>query len=64
MLACRVFFLPESPRWLIDTDQIEEAFHAFKAIHVEAPYLHDEESDPAEFQLAPLFNCPQEAVRA
>ncbi|KAH8700743.1 general substrate transporter [Talaromyces proteolyticus] len=35
LLACGIFFLPESPRWLINSDQIEDALVAFKAIHTE-----------------------------
>ena len=34
-LACGVLFLPESPRWLIDHDRIEDAFKAFHATHAE-----------------------------
>ncbi|KAK3696007.1 hypothetical protein LTR37_018225 [Vermiconidia calcicola] len=36
VLAGGVMFLPESPRWLIDHDRVEEAFKAFHATHAES----------------------------
>lgn len=36
ILSCGIFFLPESPRWLIDNDRAEEAFRSFESIHAES----------------------------
>jgi Sugar (and other) transporter len=36
ILSCGIYFLPESPRWLIDNDLAEEALKSFESIHAES----------------------------
>jgi MFS family permease len=49
LLASGIFFLPESPRWLIDRDQTDDAFHSFRAIYAESTDSRDAESVKTEF---------------
>jgi sugar porter (SP) family MFS transporter len=60
-LAIGVLFLPESPRWLIDQDRIEDAYKAFKVVRADRTsevvgddgtmVRENEESVRAEFNL-------------
>lgn len=34
-LSLGVLFLPESPRWLLDHDRVEDAYKSFKAVRAE-----------------------------
>ncbi|OQV08812.1 hypothetical protein CLAIMM_13028 isoform 2 [Cladophialophora immunda] len=52
-LSLGVLFLPESPRWLLDHDRVEDAFKSFKAVRAETTdsILDDEAAIHAEFNL-------------
>ncbi|KIW50162.1 hypothetical protein PV05_11777 [Exophiala xenobiotica] len=52
-LAIGVLFLPESPRWLIDRDRVEDAYKAFKAVRAEKSdnIVNNEEAIQDEFKL-------------
>ena len=47
-LAAGVLFLPESPRWLIDHDRVEDAYKAFHSTHAES--TDDGTSSAIEFE--------------
>jgi sugar porter (SP) family MFS transporter len=47
-LAAGVLFLPESPRWLIDHDRIEDAYKAFHSTHAES--TDDDTASAIEFE--------------
>ena len=47
-LAIGVLFLPESPRWLIDHDRIEDAWKALNSAHAES--THDDTAAAIEFE--------------
>ncbi|CRG91746.1 Putative polyol transporter 2 [Talaromyces islandicus] len=53
VLACGIFMLPESPRWLIDNDRIEDALRSFESIHAESDQsiANDHRALVAEFNL-------------
>ena len=52
-LAIGVLFLPESPRWLIDRDRVEDAYKAFKTVRAEKSdnIVNNEEAIQDEFKL-------------
>lgn len=52
-LSFGVLMLPESPRWLLDHDRIEDAYKSFKAVRAETndAILNDEMAIQAEFNL-------------
>ncbi|KAI1610532.1 MFS transporter [Exophiala viscosa] len=53
LLAFGVLLLPESPRWLIDHDRVEDAYKSFKAVRAETSdnIVHNEEAMQEEFRL-------------
>lgn len=53
ILACGIFMLPESPRWLIDNDRTEDALKSFQSIHAESDQsiVNDHGAVVAEFNL-------------
>ncbi|KAK7905615.1 hypothetical protein LTR67_000338 [Exophiala xenobiotica] len=64
-LAFSVFFLAESPRWLIANDRYEEAFQVFVKVHAESSDQADMNSVHAEFELirAQIIHEKHNAVR-
>jgi MFS family permease len=54
LLSAGVLFLPESPRWLLDHDRVEDAYKSIKAVRAEATDTSDldnEASIKADFNL-------------
>jgi len=52
-LSLGVLFLPESPRWLLDHDRVEDAYKSFKAVRAETTdtIANDELAIRADFNL-------------